>query len=98
TQMTPDRILMTRGRSIALGRYPEGVDATARQISEDFQQAGFEAMASVHAMAMKWSKFVVNLNNATYAITGYFVEQGAADEEMRRLVADVREEGLWGLD
>ncbi|HKP13735.1 MAG TPA: 2-dehydropantoate 2-reductase [Blastocatellia bacterium] len=98
TQMTPERILMTRGRSIAIGRYPEGVDAVARGISEDFGRAGFEAMASPYTMAMKWSKFVVNLNNATYAITGYFVEQGTADAEMRRLLTDVREEGLRVLD
>jgi 2-dehydropantoate 2-reductase len=89
---------MTRGRSIAIGRYPEGVDETAQQIGEDFHQAGFEAMASAHTMAMKWSKFVVNLNNATYAITGYYVEQGAADAEMRDLLAAVREEGLRVLD
>jgi 2-dehydropantoate 2-reductase len=98
TQMTPSRILMTRGRSIAIGCYPEGVDGTARRIGDDFQRAGFEAVASPYTMAMKWSKFVVNLNNATYAITGYFVEQGAADAEMRRLLAEVREEGLRVLD
>ncbi|MEN3333631.1 MAG: 2-dehydropantoate 2-reductase [Blastocatellia bacterium] len=84
TQMTPARIWLTRGRSIAIGGYPEGVDGMARRISDDFQRAGFEAMASPYTMAMKWSKFVVNLNNATYAITGYYVEQGAAEAEMRR--------------
>ena len=98
TQMTPDRILMTRGRSIAIGRYPEGVDEVARRISEDFGRAGFEALASPYAMAMKWSKFVVNLNNSTYAITGTYVEQGAADDELRGLLTDVREEGLRVLD
>jgi 2-dehydropantoate 2-reductase len=98
TQMTPERIMMTRGRSIAIGRYPGDVDALARGVSEDFGRAGFEAMASPYVMAMKWSKFVVNLNNATYAITGYYVEQGAADAEMRGLLADVREEGLRVLD
>jgi 2-dehydropantoate 2-reductase len=98
TQMTPSRIGLTRGRSIAIGGYPEGVDAIARRISNDFQRTGFEVMASPFTMAMKWSKFVVNLNNATYAITGYYVEQGAADAEMRRLLTDVREEGLRVLD
>ncbi len=98
TQMTPAHILMTRGRSIAVGCYPEGVDEVARRIGDDFQRAGLAALASPYTMAMKWSKFVVNLNNATYAITGYYVEQGAADAEMRRLLADVREEGLRVLD
>jgi 2-dehydropantoate 2-reductase len=98
TQMTPSSIRLTRGRTIAIGGYPEGVDRMAQQISDDFERAGFAAMASPFTMAMKWSKFIVNLNNATYAITGYFVEQGAADAEMRRLLADVREEGLRVLD
>lgn len=98
TQMTPSTIRLTRGRAIAIGGYPEGVDGRARQISDDFERAGFAAMASPFTMAMKWSKFIVNLNNATFAITGYFVEQGAADAEMRRLLADVREEGLRVLD
>lgn len=98
TQMTPSRIALTRGRSIAVGGYPEGVDDMARRISKDFERAGFAAMASPFTMAMKWSKFVINLNNATYAITGAFVEQGAADDELRQLLAEVREEGLRVLD
>ncbi|HJQ26867.1 MAG TPA: 2-dehydropantoate 2-reductase [Blastocatellia bacterium] len=98
TQIQPTRIALTRGRSLAVGCYPEGVDETARHISEDFERAGFAAMASPFTMAMKWSKFVVNLNNATYTITGTFVEQGAADDELRRLLAEVREEGLRVLD
>ncbi|HKQ06297.1 MAG TPA: 2-dehydropantoate 2-reductase [Blastocatellia bacterium] len=94
TQMTPERIALTRGRSIAIGRYPDGVDERAGRISNDFERAGFAALASPFTMAMKWGKFVINLNNATYAITGYYVEQGAADDEMRHLLGDVREEGL----
>ncbi|HEY9231876.1 MAG TPA: ketopantoate reductase C-terminal domain-containing protein, partial [Blastocatellia bacterium] len=98
TQIRPSRIALTRGRSVAVGCYPEGVDEMARRISDDFERAGFAAMASPFTMAMKWSKFVINLNNATYAITGTFVEQGAVDAEVRRLLADVREEGLRVLD
>jgi 2-dehydropantoate 2-reductase len=98
TQMTPSRIWLTRGRSLAIGRYPDGVDGLAEQVSKDFERAGFEALASPFTMAMKWGKFVVNLNNATYAITSCYVEQGAADADMRRLLADVREEGLRVLD
>lgn len=94
TQMKPDRILMTRGKNIAIGSYPTGVDTTAERIAADFRDAGFDAIASPYAMAMKWSKFVINLNNATYAITGNYVEQESVDDELSRLLADVREEGL----
>ncbi|HVG18953.1 MAG TPA: ketopantoate reductase family protein [Blastocatellia bacterium] len=97
-QLEPALIALPRGRSIAIGRYPTGVDGRARGFCDDLNRAGFDAVASAHVMAMKWSKFVVNLNNATYAITGYWVEQGMADAEMRRLMYEVREEGLRVLD
>ena len=89
-QLQPDRIDLPRGRSIAI----QSVDERAARIAADLRQAGFDTFASAYAMAMKWSKFVVNLNNATYTITGYFVERGYADPEMRQLMSDIREEGL----
>jgi 2-dehydropantoate 2-reductase len=98
TQMEPSLITRPQGRTIAIGCYPEGVDALAEQICDDLTRAGFEAVASAHVMTMKWGKFVMNLNNATHAITGYYIEQGMADPEMRRLMFEVRSEGLRVLD
>jgi len=49
-------------------------------------------------MAMKWSKLVLNLNNATFSIINYWVEQGMADPETRKLVLEVRDEGLRVLE
>ena len=49
-------------------------------------------------MAMKWGKLVANLNNATHAITDYWLERGMAEVEMRTLMVEVREEGLRVLD
>lgn len=97
-QLEPALITLPRGRAIAIGCYPAGVDDRAQGFCDDLNRAGFEAVASSHVRAMKWSKFLVNLNNATYAITGYWVEQGMADAEMRRLMYGVREEGLRVLD
>ncbi len=93
-QLEPEIITMPRGRQVAIGRFPEGIDDMARQICTDLARAGLEVTCSVHVMAMKWSKFLVNLNNATCAITGYYVEQGMNEPEMRRLMLEVREEGL----
>lgn len=98
TQMEPSLITRPQGRTIAIGCYPEGVDLLAEQISDDLTRAGFEAIASAHVMAMKWGKFIMNLNNATHAITGYYIEQGMADLEMRSLMFEVRSEGLRVLD
>jgi 2-dehydropantoate 2-reductase len=97
-QLEPSLITLPRGRAVAIGCYPAGVDDRSRKFCGDLKRAGFDAVASAHVMAMKWSKFVVNLNNATFAITGYWVEQGMADAAMRRLMYGVREEGMRVLD
>jgi 2-dehydropantoate 2-reductase len=93
-QLDPQRINMPRGRSIVLGLYPDRVDELSQHICEDLRRAGFEALASPYTMAMKWGKLVANLNNATHTITGYWLERGVADPQMRRLVVAVRDEGL----
>ncbi len=97
-QLDPEIITLPRGRDIAIGLYPAGVDDLSRQMCADLRRAGFDAIASAHVMAMKWGKLIANLNNATNAITGYWLEKSMADPEMRRLMLEVREEGLRVLD
>jgi 2-dehydropantoate 2-reductase len=97
-QLRPELVMMPKGRVIAVGNYPEGVDDTARRICEDLARAGLEAIASAHTMAMKWGKLVANLNNATHTIVDYWLERGMAEAEMRDLMREVREEGLRVLD
>jgi 2-dehydropantoate 2-reductase len=93
-QLDPQVISMPRGRSIVIGVYPNRVDELSRHLCEDLRRAGFEALASSYTMAMKWGKLVANLNNATHTITGYWLERGVADPEMRQLIVAVRDEGL----
>lgn len=97
-QLEPTSISLPQGLTVAVGCYPMGVDDTARQLCDDLTRAGFDALASGHVMAMKWGKLVANLNNATHAITGYWLERGMAEQEMRQLMLEVREEGLRVLD
>ncbi|HSB11826.1 MAG TPA: ketopantoate reductase family protein [Blastocatellia bacterium] len=97
-QLEPGLITFPQGRVAAIGTYPSGVDDTARELVADLSRAGFDAIASAHVMAMKWGKLVANLNNATTAITGYYLEQAMADPEMRQLMLAVREEGLRVLE
>jgi len=97
-QIEPSIITLPQGRTVAIGCYPVGLDEGARQIASDLARAGLDAIASAHVMSMKWGKLVANLNNATTAIAGYFLEQATADIEMRRLMLAVREEGLRVLD
>lgn len=97
-QVEPQLVVMPMGRHIAVGLYPEGVDERARRMCEDLARAGFNALASPHTMAMKWGKLIANLNNATHTITGYWLERGIADPDMRELMLAVREEGMRVLD
>lgn len=97
-QLDPGTIVMPRGRTVAIGRYPSGVDGLASLVCDDLNRAGLEATLSGYVMAMKWGKLVANLNNATHAITGYWLERGLADPDMRSLMVAVREEGLRVLD
>ena len=97
-QLEPSRINFAQGRTLAIGCFPEGVDRLAERACDDLARASFKAMASAHVMTIKWGKFILNLNNATHAITGYWIEQGNADAEMRRLMVEVRLEGMRVLD
>ena len=72
-QLEPASISLPQGLTVAVGCYPKGVDDTARQFCEDLTNAGFKALASAHVMSMKWGKLVANLNNATHAVTGYWL-------------------------
>lgn len=93
-QLDPEVITMPRGRSIAIGLYPDKVDNLSYRMCEDLTEAGFDTLASRYVMAMKWGKLIANLNNATHTITGYWIERGTADPEMRDLTIAVREEGM----
>ena len=97
-QLEPSVIELPQGRSVAIGCYPSGVDEMARIVTAELKRAGFDAIASAHAMSMKWGKLVANLNNATTTITGYWLERAMADPAMRKLMLAVREEGLRVLD
>jgi 2-dehydropantoate 2-reductase len=96
-QLEPQVVTMT-GNRIAIGCYPDGANHVAESLVADLGHAGFDAMVSPHVMALKWAKLIANLNNATHAITGYWLEKSAGDPEMRSLMAAVRQEGLAILD
>jgi 2-dehydropantoate 2-reductase len=97
-QLNPQTVTLPRGRSIVIGLYPDSVDELSERMCEDLRGAGFDALASRYTMAMKWGKLVANLNNATHTITGYWLERGIVDSEMRKLVIAVRDEGLSVLE
>jgi 2-dehydropantoate 2-reductase len=54
-----------------LGRYPRGVDATARRIAADLDGAGFSSRAVEDPMRQKYGKLLQNIWNALDAMGGY---------------------------
>ncbi|MDQ2859251.1 MAG: NAD(P)-binding domain-containing protein [Pseudomonadota bacterium] len=53
-----------------IGRYPRGVDDTARRVAEALVQAGFDSIARSDIMPWKYAKLIANLGNALEAAYG----------------------------
>ena len=53
-----------------LGRYPSGVDDSARAVSAAFRDAGFASEARPDIMRWKYGKLLMNLGNAIEALVG----------------------------
>lgn len=53
-----------------LGRYPRGVDATARSLADVLSAAGFDAEARPDIMRWKYRKLLHNLGNAVEVLCG----------------------------
>ncbi|SDT48388.1 ketopantoate reductase family protein [Jiangella sp. DSM 45060] len=53
-----------------LGRYPGGVDETARSVAAAFSKAGFVSEARDDIMRWKYRKLIMNLGNAVTALCG----------------------------
>lgn len=97
TLLDPGVVSHTRETLISLGNYPLGCDALAYQIGEKLTKAGFTVTTHNSIMAVKWSKLILNLNNATFAIIDKHLQLGLATPAISRFMADVMEEGLHTL-
>ncbi|MER8184269.1 2-dehydropantoate 2-reductase N-terminal domain-containing protein [Kitasatospora sp. NPDC094015] len=53
-----------------VGRYPEGIDATAEQIGADLADSRFAALVRSDVMGWKYAKLLSNLGNALEAVGG----------------------------
>lgn len=67
-----------------IGRYPEGVDATATAIAEAFTRAGMVSEARPDIMRWKWAKLLMNLGNAIEVVSGPAARSG----DLLRAVVD----------
>jgi 2-dehydropantoate 2-reductase len=98
TLHAPGVVAATRGKVFSLGNYPLGCDERGEELAAALRQAGFKVVTSEHVMGVKWSKLLLNLNNATLAIIDNYVQLAFVTPEIASFIADVIEEGLATLD
>ena len=74
-----------------IGRYPDGVDGTARNIASALSSSTFESEPRPDIMRWKYTKLLMNLGNAVDATC-------AQDDAARDLARTARREGVAALD
>jgi len=90
----PGDAVHTGNFGITVGCYPKGADDLARRIYEALDRTEIDAHLSENVMASKYSKVLVNLNNAVAAITNTCNQEQRNSYEARSFRADVLEEAL----
>jgi 2-dehydropantoate 2-reductase len=98
TFLEPGLVAHTRGELLSIGNYPLGCDGVGLQIAARFEKAGFKMTTHESIMAVKWSKVILNLNNATFAIIDKHLQLGLVTPAISNFMADVQEEGVRALD
>ncbi|MEC9406635.1 MAG: 2-dehydropantoate 2-reductase [Pseudomonadota bacterium] len=72
----------------------EPLDHIARAVGEAFKQADLPVVLEEDIDAVQWGKLVVNLNNATNALSGIPLQAQLADRDYRRATAAAQREAL----
>jgi 2-dehydropantoate 2-reductase len=94
----PGAIAHTMSERIGIGNYPLGCDDLAYEVAQRLADAGFQVSTHESVMSVKWSKLLLNLNNATYGIIDSYLQLGYVTPSISSFMADVMEEGLHVLD
>lgn len=94
TLLEPGVVSWTMGDTISLGNYPLGCDGFAHELAATLAQAGFRTTKHDHIMGVKWSKLLLNLNNATLGILDSYVQLAQVTPPLAHFMAEVVEEGL----
>jgi 2-dehydropantoate 2-reductase len=94
TLLGPGAVSWTMGEAISLGNYPLGCDEFVDELAAALTQAGFRTTTHEHIMGVKWSKLLLNLNNATLGILDSYVQLAQVTPPLAHFMAEVIEEGL----
>ncbi|MCI0336015.1 MAG: 2-dehydropantoate 2-reductase [Acidobacteria bacterium] len=96
--LEPGVVAHTMSSHIGIGNYPLGCDNFGFQVANQLEKAGFKLTTHESIMAVKWSKLLLNLNNATYTIIGSHLQLGLVTPSISSFAADVIKEGLHILE
>ncbi|MBI1761158.1 MAG: ketopantoate reductase family protein [Acidobacteria bacterium] len=94
TLVEPGVVAWTMGDTISLGNYPLGFDEFGAELAAALTQAGFRTTTHEHIMGVKWSKLLLNLNNATLGIIDSYVQLAQVTPALAYFMSEVLEEGL----
>jgi 2-dehydropantoate 2-reductase len=94
TLLGPGTVAWTMSHPISLGNYPLGCDDFARAVAAKLEQAGFRTTTNENIMAVKWTKLILNLNNATLSLVDSYVQLAQVLPDLSRFMAEVMAEGL----
>ncbi|QQS45987.1 MAG: 2-dehydropantoate 2-reductase [Acidobacteriota bacterium] len=98
TMLAPGKIAQTLSNRLGIGCYPFGCDRLADEVADYLSNAGFTVTRHRSIMDVKWSKLLLNLNNATYAIIDSYLQLGLVTPAIARFMAGVLREGLAVLE
>ena len=96
--VAPGQVAHYANRAVTMGCYPQGLDERLESVGQALEAAGCNVTLSPKVMAVKWSKLIINLTNAFYAVTGLSIPDAHRSLESRTYLADVMEEGILVLE
>ncbi len=89
----PGEVTQLAFNELAVGAYPRGASAKGLALAAALGEAGFKVTTPESIMAVKWSKLLLNLNNATLAIIDCHLQLAMAIPEIAGFMVEVIEEG-----
>lgn len=98
TLLGPGTVAWTMNYPLSLGNYPLGCDDFARALAAKLESAGFRTTINENIMAVKWTKLILNLNNATLSLLDSYVQLAQVLPDLGRFMAEVMAEGLHVLE
>jgi 2-dehydropantoate 2-reductase len=96
--IAPGIVAQTLYNDLAIGSYPLGCDRVGREVADHLARAGFNVTVPDSIMAVKWSKLILNLNNATLAIIDCHLQLAMVTPVIAGFMARVVEEALVVLE